>query len=134
MAFSDYLENKVLNLLMGSAAYSVPATLYIAALTAVPTDAGGGTEVSGGGYARISVTNDTGTFPTSVAAEKNLGTSKAFPEATTNWGTVQSIGIFNHPTAGDLLMWAAISPGQLINTGDILRIPAGTAGLRVTLD
>ena len=48
--FSDYLENKVVGHVFGGAAYTAPATLYVALYTSAPSDTGGGTEVSGGGY------------------------------------------------------------------------------------
>ena len=48
---SDYLENEILDHVLGGADYSRPATVYIALYTAAPTDAGGGTEVTGGSYA-----------------------------------------------------------------------------------
>ena len=51
-AFSDYLENKVLGHVFGGTAYTAPSTLYVALYTVAPSDTGGGTEVSGGGYAR----------------------------------------------------------------------------------
>ena len=48
--FSDYLEDKVLDHVFGGTAYTAPSTLYVALYTVAPTDTGGGTEVSGGGY------------------------------------------------------------------------------------
>ena len=50
---SDYAELKVLELLVGKTAFSTP-TAYVALYTATPSDSGGGTEVSGGSYARKS--------------------------------------------------------------------------------
>ena len=50
--FSDFLETKVLDHVFGGTAYTAPTTLYVALYTAAPTDSGGGTEVSGGAYAR----------------------------------------------------------------------------------
>lgn len=133
MAFSNYLENAVLNNVLGQAAMPTIGMVYIAAYTATPTDAGGGTEVSAGGYARVALTNNTTNFPTTTTSEKNLGATASFPEATVNWGTVTAIGILDASSGGNLLMWCAITP-QIINANDVLRIPLGTAGLRVTLE
>ncbi len=58
-ALSDYLENKVIDDFLRATAYSPPATVYVALLTAAPNDTGGGTEVSGGNYARVAVTSAT---------------------------------------------------------------------------
>ena len=53
-SFSDYLENALLDHVLGTTSYSQP-TIYVALYTTAPTDAGGGTEVSGGSYARVAV-------------------------------------------------------------------------------
>lgn len=45
------------------AAYSPPA-VYVALFTAAPTDAGGGTEATGGSYARVQVTQADGSWAT----------------------------------------------------------------------
>ena len=55
MSFSDYLETKVLDHVFAGTAYTAPSTLYVALFTAAPSDSGGGTEVSGGGYARQTI-------------------------------------------------------------------------------
>ena len=52
--FSDYLEDKVLDHVFGGVAYTQP-TKHVALYTVAPTDTGGGTEVTGGAYARQSV-------------------------------------------------------------------------------
>ena len=59
---SKYAQPKVLGLIFGNTAYSVPATYYLAAFSTTPTDQGG-TELSGNGYARVSITNNTTNFP-----------------------------------------------------------------------
>jgi hypothetical protein len=53
---SDYLENKILDHVLRNTAYTSPTTVYVGLYTAAPTDAGGGTEVSGNGYAREAAT------------------------------------------------------------------------------
>ena len=51
---SDYAENAALDWLMGGATPTRPSARYLALFTAAPSDSGGGTEMSGGGYARQS--------------------------------------------------------------------------------
>jgi len=55
MSFSDYLETKVLDHVFAGVAYTAPGTHYVALFTAAPSDSGGGTEVSGGAYARQTI-------------------------------------------------------------------------------
>ncbi len=50
--FSNYLENKVLDHVLRNTSYTSPTTVYVGLYTSDPTDAGSGTEVSGGSYAR----------------------------------------------------------------------------------
>jgi hypothetical protein len=131
--FSNYFANKIMNLAFGGAAYTFPATYYLAAMTAAPTDDGGGTEVSGGGYARVALASNTTVFPTTTTQEKNLGSTASFPEATSNWGSIVAIAIYDASSGGNLAGWTTITP-QVINLGATLKVPAGTAGLKLTLD
>lgn len=133
-AFTDATENSLLNYMFGQTSYTPPATWYVGLFTAAPTDAGGGTEVSGGGYARVALSNNTTVFPVTTTAEKTLASSASFPEATANWGTIVAVGYFTASTGGVLAAWAPVSPSIQINQADIARIPAGSPGLNVTLD
>ena len=94
----------------GTAIPSAPTTLYIAAFTVMPADDGtGGTEVSGGGYARIAVTNNTTNFPAATAANptvSELNVSFSFPTATANWmsgANIVGFGLYSASTAGTFL-------------------------------
>jgi hypothetical protein len=60
---SDYLENKIADLFFGGTSYTPPATYYLALFSAAPNEAGaGGTEITGGGYARLAITNNKTNF------------------------------------------------------------------------
>lgn len=122
---SDYLENKLLDHVLGGGDYSRPATVYVALYTAAPTDAGGGTEVSGGSYARVAVTNNATNFPTASGGAKSNGTEITFPEATADWGTVVAFGILDAETAGNLLYWADLTTSKTINSGDTAKFAVG---------
>ena len=124
--FSDYLEDKVLDHVFGGNAYTAPSTLYVALYTVAPTDTGGGTEVSGGAYARQSVafTTTGNTTSNSAAVE--------YPTATSAFGTVTHVGVFDASTGGNLMAYATLSSSKTIDTGDVFRVPAGD--LDITLD
>ena len=121
--FSDYLEDKVLNHVFGGTAYTAPGTLYVGLYTAAPTDAGGGTEVTGGSYARKSMAAMTvsGTSPT----EATNGAAIEFVTATGSWGTVTHVGVFDAVTTGNLLGWAALTASKTVSSGDVFRFDAG---------
>ena len=78
---SDYLENKVLDHVLGGGDYTRPATVYIGLYTATPSDSGGGTEVAGNGYDRADVTNNATNFPASSGGAKSNGTAITFAAA-----------------------------------------------------
>jgi hypothetical protein len=126
--FSDYLEDKVLDHVFGGNAYTAPSTLYVALYTSAPSDTGGGTEVSGGGYVRQTATfTVSGTNPTTAS---NTGAIE-YPTATANYGTVTSVGIFDASSSGNLLAYANLTTSKVVSTGDVFRFNAGD--LDVTL-
>lgn len=125
---SNYLENALLNGTLNGTTYTAPAAVYVALFTSDPTDAGSGTEVSGGSYARTAVTFATASGTSgSVASNADC----TFPQATGNWGTVGWIGIYDATTSGNLLYHTALDAAKTIETGDIFKIASGS--LTVTL-
>jgi hypothetical protein len=125
-ALSDYLENKLLDHLLGGGDYSPAGTLYVALYTAAPSDSGGGTEVSGGSYARTAVTNNTTNFPSASSGSKSNANAITFPTATGSWGTVTHFGILDASSGGNLLAWGALSGGSIApTTGDTVSFDAG---------
>ena len=126
--FSDYLEDKVLDHVFGGNAYTAPSTLYVALYTVAPTDTGGGTEVSGGGYVRKTATfNVSGTNPTTASNTAAI----EYPTATANYGTVVAVGIFDALSSGNLLAYANLTTSKVVSTGDVFRF--NTGDLDVTL-
>jgi hypothetical protein len=114
---SDYLEGKVLDHLFGITPFSAPATLYAGLFTATPSDAGGGTEVAGGSYARQAITNDNTKWSRTGNVISNIS-AVDFPAATAVWGTVDWVGIFDALIAGNLLYWAPLLSARTINISD----------------
>lgn len=127
---SDYLENKILDLIWGNQAFSPPSTIYVALFTAAPNDAGGGTEVSGGSYARAAVQNNATNFPAASGGVKSNGTAINFPQATASWGTVVAVGFFDAATGGNLLAWADLTTSKAVGAGDTISFPIG--GITIT--
>jgi len=123
---SNYLENALINATLRNTAYTSPANVYVALFTSDPTDAGSGTEVSGGSYARTAVTF--------AAPSNGVSLSNAdctFAQATGSWGTVGWIGIMDALTSGNLLYHTPLNSSKTIETGDIFKISSGN--LSVTL-
>lgn len=125
-AISNYLEDALINATLRNTAYTSPATVYVALFTSDPTDAGSGTEVSGGSYARQSATF---AAPSNGASSTNADVQ--FPQATGNWGTITHFGIYDALTTGNLLYHGALTTSKTIETGDVFKIASGN--LTVTL-
>lgn len=125
-ALSDYLENALLNHIFRNTDFTRPANIYVALFTAAPNDAGGGTEVSGGSYARQAIVTgaSSGWDASSGGATANTAVLN-FPTATANWGTITHIGLFDAATSGNLLFHGALTQSETINSGNLFRFNAG---------
>jgi hypothetical protein len=125
--FSNYLENAIIDAVLRNTSYTSPTTVYVGLFTTDPTDAGSGTEVSGGSYARTAAT---------FSAPSNGVTSNSadveFPQATASWGSVTHIGIHDAASGGNLLFHTVLDTTKTIDSGDIFKIASGN--LTVTLD
>jgi hypothetical protein len=123
---SNFLENALINATLRATTYTSVATVYVSLWTSDPTDAGSGTEVSGGSYARTAVTFG--------APSNGVTTNSAdvtFPTATASWGVVGWIGINDAATSGNLLYHSPLDTSKTIDSGDIFKISTGN--LSVTL-
>jgi hypothetical protein len=124
---SDYLENKVLDHVLSATVYTAPATTYIGLFTAAPSDSGGGTEVTGGSYARVSVTNNATNWPAASSGSKSNGIEFLFTTASANWGTIVAFGVFDASSAGNLLYWGGLTSARKVftaATSDTVTCPA----------
>ncbi len=124
MSKSNLLEDGLLNHVFRGVAFpTLGASVHIGLLTAAPSDAGGGTEVTGGAYARVAVTRAAGSFaaPADNAGSQRTSNSAAitFPSPTANWGTVTHFGIYDAGTAGNLLYWGTLGTARTINNLDV---------------
>ena len=125
-SFSDYMENKVIDHMLRNQAFTPPSTLYVALYTVSPSDAGGGTEVSGGSYARQTVT-----LSAASAGATSNSADITFPQATADWGTIVAVGIMDAASGGNLLAWGALTTSKTVNNGDQFKILAGNLTLSV---
>jgi len=119
---SDYLEGKFIDYVLRGGTFASPASVYLALFTATPSDAGGGTEVSGGAYARKQLT---GAFDAAASRTTSNTSVITFPTATAVWGLVTSVGIFDASSGGNLLFYGSFSSNLQVDTGDTLSIAAG---------
>jgi len=127
--FTNFSEDLVLDWLLTNGSATRPTAWYVALYTVAPGEAGGGTEVSGGSYARTAVTfTVSGTAPTTASNSAAV----EFPTATGSWGTVVAAGIFDASTSGNLLAFANLTTSKTVDSGDVLRFNTGE--IDITLD
>lgn len=125
-ALSNYLENALMDAVLNNTSYTSPATTFVGLFTSDPTDAGSGTEVSGGSYARKAAS-----FGASSQGNCLNDADITFDQATGDWGTITHFGLFDAVTSGNLLFHGALTSSKAIETGDIFKIATGN--LSVTL-
>ena len=128
-AAADYLENKIIDWLFRGQAFTPPATIYVSLHTGACSDSSGGTEVSGGSYARIgvaaSLANWAGTQSagSTTASSGTGGTTSnngtiTFAAPTANWGSITHVGLNDAVSGGNPLACNALTIPKTVNNGD----------------
>jgi hypothetical protein len=121
---TNYLENKLLDHFLGTTSYTMPSPVYVALFTAAPGDAGGGTEVTGGSYAR-----QTAAFTAASSGATSNSANIDFtgmPAATT-----VAIAIFDASTSGNMLVHGTLTTNKTTDAGDTLRIATGDLDISI---
>lgn len=130
---TDYLENKLLQGILGGTNITFTQKPYIGLLTAAPSDSSTGTEVSGTNYSRVQV-GGTGQGDFSVGGTGTATNSAPFefPDAQSLWGTVTHVALYDAFTGGNILIFATLQSSATINDGDIFKIPS--SGFEITVN
>jgi hypothetical protein len=105
-----------------------PTAIHVGLFTSLPSDAGGGTEASGGNYARQQVTKVDASWaaPSGTPSSTSNSSAIAWPAAT--WtGTVVGWGIFDASSTGNLIAWFD-STDKTVATNDIVQFAAAALG------
>jgi len=121
-AASDYLELKVLDHVLGNTTYTPASTLYLGLWTADDGLESGTvtSEVSGGSYARQSIT-----FDAASGGSADSAATVTFPTATANWGTITHVAIMDASTSGNVLFHGSVTTSKTIESGDTFQVSAG---------
>lgn len=130
---TDYTENAAINHILGTSAWTMPAAVSLALFTTNPNfeTGAGGTEATGGSYARKAVIFNTAsgaggsvTGPT-VAKVWTCGTDLA-AATYTGWG------VFDAASGGNLLFGDAFSSNKTLTSGDTLTFAIGSITYSLT--
>jgi hypothetical protein len=131
MTTTSYLRKKIVDSLTGIAVYTPPATLWLSLHRADPGDAGSfANEVTGGGYARVSLAGKMGAADPVTGISVNTAPITLGP-ATSDWGAVNFLGINDSAAAGNMLVAGAPSLPKTITVGVPFQIPPGNLRLRL---
>jgi hypothetical protein len=122
---SDYLENKLIDHSLGTTTFTKPTTIYAALYTVAPSDSSAGTEVTGGSYARQTIT-----FSAASSGSASNNTNVDFN--TMPASTVVAVAVLDASTAGNVLFWGTLTTNRTVTAGDSIRIASGA--LVVSLD
>ena len=122
---SDYLENKLIDHSLGTTTFTKPTTIYAALYTVAPSDSSAGTEVTGGSYARQTIT-----FSAASSGSASNNTNVDFN--TMPASTVVAVAILDAATSGNMLYWGTLTTNRTVTAGDSIRIASGA--LVISLD
>jgi len=125
-AITNYLANKLRDHTMMNTAYTSPATLYLGLFISPTTSAGGGTEVSGGSYARQVITFSD--YGNDGYAEQDIDVVyTGMPGC-----TVTHVGVFDALSGVNMLLHGALPTQRSVTAGTTLTLPDST--VRFLLD
>src|SRR5512139_2666087 len=128
-AMGNYLENKMVDLVFRGRSFSPPAILFLRLFLSATTDAGGGIEVTGGGYTPKSVTPSDTLFTatqggttgasTGTSGQTSNATDIQFDdEPTEDWGTLTHFAVSESETGVDFLVHGQLASPKPVVLGD----------------
>lgn len=119
-AMTDYLEDNIVKHIFRTGSYTKPAALWVRLFTAMPGETGGGTEVTGGSYAAVQRDPLDANWTATAAGDGHTDNAAAitFPAPTANWGVIVGFAIADASTAGNMLIYGALTVNKTVNNGD----------------
>ena len=124
MSISNYLEDKILDLVFNATAYSGQATVYVALHLGDPGEAGTGNTAA-------HTTRAAATFGASASGSISNDAAVTWASYSAN-ETVTHISLWDASTAGNCLWTGALTASKALTSGDTFQIAIGS--LDVTLD
>jgi hypothetical protein len=114
---TDYMNNKILDMVFGATAFAPAATLYVGMSLGGSSKFGIPNEPVGGGYARVALPNTPASFPAALGGTKSNAVVVTFPTPTANWGTIVSLFLADAPAGGNVIAMADLAVPKTINGG-----------------
>jgi len=139
-AFSDYAENKLVDLLLRQQTLTPPASVFVGLGVSACSDSSVGTEVTGGNYARVEVASGltawagtqgagTTTASTGTGGQTSNNAAITFPTPSASWGTITHLFLIDASTGGNMLFCMPLTASKTINSGDTISFAPGALTL-----
>lgn len=133
MSLVESVRNSLTAAVLGRVSYQGPATVYAALIVGASDALSGGTEVTGGSYARVSITNNQTNFPAPSGGVTTNANAITWPTSSAAWGTVNCVRLYDASSGGTLVGGAMLSPAATVDaTGITLSINAGQLSLTIS--
>ena len=130
-AMSNYMENKLIDHILRDTAWSAPSSIYVGLVgdySAANLEAGTITDeltIGSNAYARVSVKGDSNWSAGSTSGLTDNENDISFTTATGDWGYVSGLFLSNASTAGNVILYGALTTPKIIENGDQFVIAAG---------
>ncbi len=125
---TNYLEDALVNHVLRNTVMTSPSTVYLALFSGNPGEAGGGTELSGNGYARIAITFGTPS-PSGVVNNTNTLTFSASGGA---WLGIVAHAIMDAVSGGNMLYYETGVSGPTLADGESYEFGSGDIAVTET--
>ncbi len=133
MAITYFSSNKVLDFNFGGTSYSQPSTYYFGlSTTSINIDGSGGTEPSGGAYARVGLTNNKTNWGNASNATLTNSTAVQFTESTASWGTITTVFLSDALTSGNVWWYDTLTPARSVASATTVLFAIGAVTVQMT--
>lgn len=118
----NIIENQLLDALVGTTAYTVTTPIKLALVTANGDDATAGTQVTGGSYARQTITFD-------AAASGQIANNASISFTGMPAATVVGIELYDNAGSPKRLAYGALTSSRTVTSGDTVQFAIGAITL-----
>lgn len=128
--FSTALNLELIDHIFMTGAFVAPTALWISLYSVAPTAAGGGTEITGNGYARIQYENWDIASSTGITANAAAITFAAVTGS--DWPSAVAFGIHSLITGGVFYAWGDLTTPKTATVGDTIEFAIGELDVSLT--
>jgi hypothetical protein len=127
-AFSNYLENEILDWVNGGAFPTQPSATWVQLFNGSPDETGsGGT----GLYTRVAVAAGGWTTTTGATATITNTTAIVMNASAATSAYADNFGVFDSSASGNLLFYGALAVPKTVSVGDEIRFNASSLTIRI---